>query len=404
MSILNETRPGRYYKSSSARKKEGQTRISCPSVVVNSIHPGIDTLQVSIHANIQNYSIFDDLKFFKKQLQAGFGTSLPFNFGEKEFFKFNLQRIGTKFYPYVLTSGDITLLLSSRSSDSQIPNIKIEIGSISSQDNLFQNYSLILAWLKVYGITVEKEIISRVDISVDCIGTKIKSLDICNQDKWISRARKFSVYYENRKITGIMLGKGQIALRIYDKSYELQKDLIKSNFFQKLWKIPTDLDLKDIPVTRIEFQFRRSFLKELAIPVTNIQDLKKNIDSLWQYSTKKWARFSKNIVDRNSRNQDKAKTAKIWKKIQNIVFNFPSLPNKRIKKNLVKNLIALRAQARGCLLNLVAACGHEPDDFFGIMDTVSTAITNDFADFITNRYNDFAKLLNQRQRECYIGF
>ncbi len=404
MNILKETRPGRYYKSSSCRKKEGQTRISCPSVLVNSIQPGIDTLHVSIHANIENYSVFDDLKFIKKQLQAGFGTSLPFNFGQKEYFRFNLNRIGTKFYPYVLTSGDITLLLSSRSVDSQIPNIKIEIGSISSQDDLFGVYYRLLHWLKVYGFTVEREIISRVDVAVDCIGQNIIDLDINNQDKWISRARKFSIFYENRKLTGVMLGKGQIALRVYDKITELQKDLIKLQFFRNLWKIPEEINLKDISVTRFEFQFRRSFLKELAIPITTVQDLKKNIDSLWQYATKEWTRFSENIVDRISRNQDKAKIAVIWKKIQNIVFNFPALPNKRTKKKLQKNLIALRAQARGCILNLVAACGHEPDDFFGIMNTISTAITDDFSDFMIKRFNDFYKLLEQRKRECFVGF
>ncbi len=379
--------------------KGGQTRISCPPQLVT----GVDKLEVSLHLNISSYTVFEHLSFLKKEIQTTLAASGSFNFKSKEFFSWNLQRTGTKLYPYVLRSGDVTLLLSSRDPDSIIPNCQIEVGSVSCQDDSFHTYETILKWLKIYGFTVKEEVVSRVDLSVDCIGTPIDGNGFSRPDRWISRARKFSIYYEDWNFTGIMLGKGNMAMRIYDKSRELKKDKVKALFFFKLWNISPE-DAESIPVTRVEFQFRRPTLKEFKVPVTTVKQLRKNMDSLWQYACQDWARLSCQSIDRKNNNHQRAVISEFWQKIQSVVFNFPTPQNIRRRKNLTKNIIALREQARGCILNLAAASGHDVDDFFGIIKTCTDAVADDLAAFMSDRYSDFVKLFEMRRNEIYVGF
>ena len=378
---------------------KGQTRISCPSPLVS----GLDTLEISLYLNIEDYSIFEKLSFFKKEVQTTFNSSVAFSFHTKEYFRWNLQRTGTKLYPYVLRSGDISLLLSSREGDSTIPNCKIEFGSVSSHNDVFGTYKRLLKWLTVYGFTVRKEVVSRVDLACDCIGTPIADTFVSSPERWITHARKFNIYFMDWNLTGVMLGSGSMALRVYDKALELRKDSSKAMFFYELWDLSLT-DASEIPVTRVEFQFRRDILKQFAVPVNTVHDLQKNLDTLWQYACTKWARLSDSPVDRKNNNHQRSESSSFWKQIQSVIFNFPSFPNKRIKGIVSKNLKALRAQARGCLLNVAAASGHDPDDFFGIIATVQDVVSQDFSEFMSDRYSEFVKLFDVRLNECYVGF
>jgi hypothetical protein len=132
--------------------------------------------------------------------------------------------------------------------------------------------------------------------------------------------------------------------------------------------------------------------------------LEENIDSLWQFCCKDWARLARRSVDRKNRNYDRVILSSFWRKIQAVLFYYPSLPNYRPKKFFTKNIIALRDQARGCILNLAAAVGHDVDDFDGILTTCIDAVVNDLSDFMTHRYNDFVKLFEIRQNQCFVGF
>jgi len=377
----------------------GRTGVSRPLQLVQ----GYDRLEVSLHLSIDDHSLFDDLAFWKKKCQTSFGDSIPFNFGNREFFSWNLKRKGNKLFTYILESGDISLCLSDRSADSTIPNCKIEFGSVTCHSDLFKRYELILGWLRAYGLNLEKEIVSRVDLCLDFVGLHIGKTHVSNPDLWVTRARKFNLYYQDWNLTGVMLGKGVIALRVYDKALEIASNPTKALFFYDLWNLslPT---AKKIPVTRVEFQFRRDVLKEFSSPVTTVQELRESVDSLWQYATTRWARQADSPVDRKNRNQDKVNISDFWQMVQGVLFNIPLLAGRRCKKNLHKNIESLKAQARGCLLSIAAAAGHDPDDFFGIIATVSDTITTEFSEFMTDRYSDFVKLFNVRARECYVGF
>jgi Replication initiation factor. len=300
-----------------------QSRISCtPSFVT-----GIDKLEITLWLSCQSSEIFERFAFLKNQAQMNDISTVPVTFGGKKHFKWNLQRVGTKQFGFVLRSGDITMQLSSRSPDSSFPNCRVEIGSISCQEHGFTIYRRLLDWMRIHGFQVEKELVSRVDLATDCLNVNIDGLGASLRERWITKAKKFSVYYDGLHLTGIMLGKGDICLRIYDKSRELNSNKTKKQFFKSLWQCE-----EDTPVTRVEFQLRRPVLKDFELAVNTVRELEENIDSLWQFCCTDWARLARRSVDRKNRNYDLVILSTLWRKIQAVIFRYPSPSNFRSKK------------------------------------------------------------------------
>ncbi|PID71641.1 MAG: hypothetical protein CSB34_06130 [Desulfobulbus propionicus] len=399
--------------SKSAKSKKlphgGQTRITCPPQIV----AGLDKLEVSCYANNDGCNVWPKFEFIKKQIQEGFSISAAINFNDhptsEEFFRWNLQRTGTKLFSYILRSGDLTLLLSPRSKNEKIPNVKIEIGSISCHQDAFGIYRKILMWLKCYGIEVEENIVSRVDLCVDTIGTSIDGLGASLPYRWITRGRTFIPYYsltDNYEVETVQIGKGDIMLRVYNKIKELKKNQVKRDFFFDLWCFTEEQKKNPPPVTRTEFQLRRAVLKEFKIPVDSVEQLSQNLDAIWNYCTCDWAKLSNRSVhsDRKNNNQHLVPPSKFWQRIQQAIFIKPLQSLGRIKKNLHKNIEALKDQARGCLLNVAVAFGHEPKDYFGIIATMQEVVTDIFDDYMINKTSAFEKKFKMRRNEVFIGF
>jgi len=389
----------------------GRTRVSRPNLVVNfgssrvhEVSTNLDKLEVSLHFRFLDRSVFDRFSELKSEVQQGMKPSIAVHFDEQskveKTFQWNLQRAGTRLHPYVLKSGDITLLLSSRSYDSPIPNAKIEIGSVSCQAGGFVLYRQLLEWLEVFGFEVHKEIVSRVDLAADFLGVSFSELPLDEKSRWISRGIDFLPHYKHWRLTGISHGSSRLLLRAYDKSLELKRNKTKEAFFYNLWGCK-----KGTPVTRVEYQLRRVVLKDFGLPVNTVKELQQNLDSLWQYLTHDWARFMDKPVDRDNKNHKQAPLSDFWKMVQDVVFRVSSQKNWRsIKKNLHKNLTALKDQARGCLLNFAAAAGHDVHDFDGIISTCVDVLSSDLSSFMRERFSDFKKLFLVRRNECRLCF
>ena len=190
--ITGKTKISKKEGKSERGSARGRARVSRPPQVVS----GIDTIEISLWLSCEDREIFSKLLSIKKSCQDFDLPLMPIDFGEKKSFHWNLLRTGTKQYSYVLRSGDVTLQLSSRDHDSNFPNCRIEIGSVSCQEHSIRIYDRLIQWLNLYGFKFEKEIISRVDLAVDVIGKNIEEFGLSVRDKWICRARKFAVFYE----------------------------------------------------------------------------------------------------------------------------------------------------------------------------------------------------------------
>lgn len=386
----------------------GRTRVSRPYQVVKSglegVCCGLDKLEVTLYFKIENDSLFERLSRLKSEVQLGMQTAIPVSFSDsrigRQFMKWNLQRTGTKLYPYVLKTGDVNLLLSSRSHTSPISNGKIEIGSVSCHEGVFRLYEKLITWLSVHGLVVHREVVSRVDLCADLLGQSISEYPIDDGDRWISRGVSFDPHYKHWKLTGISHGSSRLMMRIYDKALELKRDKTKEHFFYTLWGVP-----KKTPVTRVEFQLRRVVLKDFEEPVDTVSELQNNLDGLWQYLVCHWARFADAPVDRKNKNHKQATISRFWKIVQSLVFVVKSPPNWRsLKNNLHKNIRVLKDQAFGCLVSLAAAAGKESHDYDGIICEWMDILSWELKNIMENDASKFHRLFDKRVNESYLGF
>ncbi len=237
------------------------------------------------------------------------------------------------YYRYHLKSGDVDIFLR-RDKHESVSNMWLEIGSVSlcRCGGLRNALDEIYAVFKAQGITVLKEILSRVDVYADYDSCKIHEFcDRMFNGSYITRARHihyfgedaldFSLHLDGRKYTGFSIGT-QIHLRCYDKREEMKNDPIKwAVFAEKYDGIPDDL-------TRVEFQLRRKGLKDIQVMaddgaepgrIEDVDSYLKVRNNLWRYLACEWFRFTEKPVDRKNKNNSKAKTWSTWEMVQNSV-------------------------------------------------------------------------------------
>jgi hypothetical protein len=349
----------------------GATPISCPPQVVNF---GFDTVHINFWVDwsrSKRFDLFQALKEAKVAIQSGLEKEMPFHMGRSEIFAFNLQRTGTRFQKYHLRTGDVSMYLDPRDYHSAQPNMVLQIGSLTSQQDVVVFVAQYINWINYVGGVVVKQDVTRADICAD-LKASISDTNIFCMDRWITRANKHSFDGSNRENSGVTIGKGDILLRVYDKQKEMKekKAFEKMCFFNDKW----GTNFTD-SVTRFEFQVRGKSLKEMFSNSTErpLFLIEMNLAYIWSYLTKEWFRLSENPVDRENKNQAHSKIAAIWECVQQSS-GFQAPPITRNRKQRHINIPALKKQIAGCVLTVCAGVGHAVDDFFGMMATCTEVV------------------------------
>lgn len=344
---------------------QGQTPISCPFRVALA---GVDTLHIVCKSKVPG-TLLAALEEAKRTAQAGNSDSEFFKFGQSDLFSFNILRTGVKMYQYILTSGDVTLCFSTRTEESTIPNMAIQLGSIACQENIEQMIKTIDKWLKLHGIKIVEEKVSRIDLCAD-ITISIAETGITDIQRAITRAEKWRLEGNRSQVSGIYYGKGQLMLRAYDKLLELQEkmSIAKEEFFKSKW----GEDVNNI--TRIEFQVRREVIKSIFPRKSDFKTVYKFIEKLWAYLTEEWFRHAEKVVDRKNKKQASTKVSAWWATIQRAFTSERTKPVARKRGRILINIPALAKQAIGCLLSCCAASGQQKDNRFQLLETMHDII------------------------------
>lgn len=380
-----------------------QTGITCDRLVVKSlvrVHRSIDFYKGSFWVQWIDYGFLDLLDFLKRQLQeTDFQQQGVFNDCGLDW---NLQRTGTSLYNFRLVAGDVTILLNRRAPNGSVPNLRIEVGSLTSQTSLFQTLKEIKLWMERKGAILLKEQVTEVHLAADFIGVDIKTLGIESQDYWIQRANSFNVHHNHRKLTGISIGKGDIMLRIYDKVEELKRSENKQEVFAELWQVSK---YDDLSVTRVEYQLRRPVLKEFehleyCSGISDIKTLLFSLKALWNYCTHDWSRFVGTIVDRENKNQKRNFYSEFWHIVRDVVWS--GLDEMRREKPIKhKNLESLRKQARGILMSVCAFFLHNFDDIDQIVNYSQSLIEEDLRLYYED-YSRFVRKMQEKRNEVLV--
>lgn len=374
-------------------KSGGKTRITCPITVVN----GLDFLKVSLWLNWHSNSLLKELEALKTVAQAGDESCITFH--APGGFDWNLYRTGTSRYNYRLTSGDLTLLLNTRKSDGVVPNARFEIGSLSCwSPGFFTIYERVVRWLKLLDAEIVREVVSEVHLTADFINRDIQSLGIDEENRWVSRTHKFNIHRHRRMLSGIILGKGNLMLRIYDKVLELQKAPHKQAVFSEIWKITP---YNKHPVTRVEFQLRRPVLLEFENKIETVKSLLFSLQAVWEYCTHSWARFCQMPVNRNH-NQSKATNSPFWEDVSSVTWavNY-SIERKKRRPN--KNIDQIRANMRGLAMTYSAFYDAHPEDLDQIIGLAQKALQDDLIRLYKEDPHKFVEQMKRKSNEIYTN-
>lgn len=383
-------------------KKQKETTAPNPYIMgAASSHMGVDTVHMTLRCRIKDSSLLVRLQESKEQLQqSDHGNETLFLFRDcKQEFAWNLQRQGVKFYPYVLRGGDLVLMLSNRDHDSSIPNVKLEMGSISSQRGAWDEYQLLVYWLSLYGLEVEESIVNRIDLAVDIFEMDFEesSQRIMDSSRRICRSTEVGYYESSYKMTGFNIGKGDLQLRVYNKSFELLKphNGHKLEFFYDLWQLPIGT-----PVTRFEFQLRGNVLNEM-FKEKNLRTVLENVPNAWQYLTTDWCRLTAFPVDRKNKNHKRSKTSFVWSMVQHAGTTFMHQPVKRVRTNKpLLNVTNLQKQLAGVAMLIAAASGEVYFDLERLFQHCQKAL-NEGLDYQVQNLVQLYKKYREKQAKVF---
>lgn len=211
---------------------------------------GLDSLYVSYFFNTKASLIdWDDLAYQKELAKSeGRGEGREVRLGCERFL---LMPFGSKPYTYVLKNREFTVKLAENMNPSCYVQYSAEglwLNGPDKQLNKFETWTL-----SVNASPKRPATVARADWAFDFA---LPHVDF-DQDSFVSRANKDSLYRADGKPQTFTFGAGDKVVRIYDKSAEVEESSGKTWFFQ-LWGRQKD-------VWRIEFQVRGEGLKEAGI-------------------------------------------------------------------------------------------------------------------------------------------
>lgn len=127
--------------------------------------------------------------------------------------------------------------------------------------------------------------VSRIDLYLDFVSHQ--AMNEWDENAWVTHAGAINRYSIDRHFTGWAIGLGGvIAMRLYDKVTEIIKS--QKNYLIPLWQ-QAGHQVGD-PVWRLEFQFKRDFLKQKEIQSLDL--CLANLGGLWSYATTEWLKLT----------------------------------------------------------------------------------------------------------------
>lgn len=231
--------------------------------------------------------------------------------------QFNLSFVTSKHYRLILRSEDFVISLMNNFSNSSY-NIKVKLNSkfLWSRGYLNAYEEAIYFIENLIGTSISKEdqVLTSLDFCFD--SDEIRFVD-SDKRTFVTKALLVDKHYDKQskssELTGYDIGnrKGNLFLRIYNKSFELEKS--KKYWFKDIWKSKDWKENEDNDVWRVEFQIRKKVLNELR--VFTIEDFVNKEKEIWKYLTNDWFK----IKSRRNKNNYNSKVKRKWKKVQKSV-------------------------------------------------------------------------------------
>ena len=305
------------HSTPSKTKNGGQTTISPPAKVNPPASPpplilssGIDTLYLAINITWENENFFNLLAEHKSNASSQNEPQILVIDGsdESDHWVFQVMAHGAKGYEWLIQNNQYTLKIGNWLKPMQRPSVMVEIRSETLWAcGPFEAVNQIIGFLENQGAFIHEIKPSRVDLCADILlDENLWTTDLI--DYRVTRSSYAALHLTKKKLTGVVIGKGHMMARLYDKPLEI-KQKKKKEWMYDIWGISTVPEGKKI--IRIEFQLKRQVLNDLGMH--HIYDLFNHLHNAWGYCSQKWLKFQ----DNPGKHHTQRHTLGWWKEVQN---------------------------------------------------------------------------------------
>lgn len=258
-----------------------------PSTCIDShnteiLRTGVDSLYLSYPGSLAEESAIK-LTELKKLAQSGITERISLAQLPLSGHLFEVKDRGRHPFAYILADNHYRIELA-RLGANRTPLAHVQLSSeILTLHGVEASVGNLTEIIHNIGIIEDSPNVSRSDLCVDFV-TDFDLASIIDA-QWVTRAREFDRYTDQRSFSGWRIGSGSIKARLYNKTLEMKK---KPRPY--LEQIYADLGVKPgQDVWRLEFELRRETLRELN--VKTFSELMKSLSGLWTYCTNNWLRL-----------------------------------------------------------------------------------------------------------------
>lgn len=197
---------------------------------------------------------------------------------------FEVRDKGARLYPFVLEDNAFRVQLSN-------PGKRLPMAYVKVSAHLLAHLGPEAALLELVGLLDElgelngTNVVSRIDLAVDFLAPC--TMDSWNRAAWVTRASRIDQHSAHQVFTGWSIGMGgEIGARLYDKTREIE--FSGKTWAKALWRPHGWQEGQE--VWRLEFEFKREFLKERGL--SSLQSVMEHLNGLWSYATTEWLRLT----------------------------------------------------------------------------------------------------------------
>lgn len=197
---------------------------------------------------------------------------------------FEVKDKGSSMFAYVLEDNAFRIQLSRPKKAVPMAYVKISSEYLTYRTPA-QAEAHLRELLSHWGAVQSVANVSRIDLYLDFVSHQ--AMNEWDENAWVTHAGAINRYSIDRHFTGWAIGLGGvIAMRLYDKVTEIIKS--QKNYLIPLWQ-KAGHQVGD-PVWRLEFQFKRDFLKQKEIQSLDL--CLANLGGLWSYATTEWLKLT----------------------------------------------------------------------------------------------------------------
>lgn len=197
---------------------------------------------------------------------------------------------GARLFPFVLEDNAYRIQLSRPGKRLPMAYVKVSAEYLAHKGPVEIGREL-QELVQEFGELSGTDNVSRIDLAADFTSPVV--MDSWHRSAWVTRATEIHSYAKDQNFTGWTIGMGGvIGCRLYDKVQEIfhtGKAWVMNQWLPVGWQPGEE-------VWRLEFEFKRDFLKERQL--SSLASVLDNLNGLWSYATTEWLRLTvPNVAD-----------------------------------------------------------------------------------------------------------